>query len=217
MVKTGPLAGRFDRLKRGLQIFLESEGVGGMTGRDWKRVYQMDLRATELDTVSFFKRFKDRRFKFYKSLRRAEYYTNCRHDPLGRIIGKFLRFRHGLLCDKYNWTIPINVFGEGLAIVHTGTIVVSGSARVGKNCRIHVCVNIGRAPSKEGTGAPVLGDNVYIGPGAKLFGAIRIGSNTSIGANAVVNRSFPDGNCSIAGVPARKISDHPGHSIISEP
>lgn len=185
-----------------------------MTGRDWKRVYQADLLASDLSNARFVTRIRDRRFKFYKSLRRTEYYTNCRQDPLGRILGKLLRFRHSLLCDKYNWTIPINVFGEGLSIVHVGTIVVNGRARIGKNCRIHVCTNIGSAPSKEGTGAPTLGDNVYIGPGAKLFGAITIGDNTAIGANSVVNSSFPDGNCSIGGAPARKISDKTSETYI---
>ena len=178
-----------------------------MTGKDWKRVYRADLCATGLENSGLLRHLRDRRFKFYKSLRKTEYYTNCRRDLLGRVLGKLLRFRHDLLCAKYNWTIPINVFDEGLAIVHIGTIVVSGPARVGKNCRIHVCTNIGHAPSKEGAGAPTLGDNVYIGPGAKLFGAIHIGSNTAIGANAVVCSSFPEGSCSIGGIPAKKISD----------
>lgn len=173
----------------------------------WYDIYREDLRSTGLTNAGIVSRLTDRRFRFYKSLRKTEYYTNERKDFFGRIVGKFLRIRHRLLCDKYGWTIPINVFGPGLAIVHTGTIVVTGSAKIGKNCRIHVCTNIGRAPSKEGTGAPVIGDNVYIGPGAKLFGNIQIGDNTAIGANAVVNSSFPEGNCTIAGVPAKKISD----------
>ncbi len=106
------------------------------------------------------------------------------------------------------------MFGPGLAIVHRGTIVVSGRAKIGKNCRIHVCVNIGAAAIKGKAGAPVLGDNVYIGPGAKLYGPIEIGSNTAIGANAVVNHSFKEGNCTIAGVPAKKISDNTSKSLI---
>lgn len=179
-----------------------------MTGKDWKRVYHADLEASGLVPCTLLNRLIDRRFKFYKSLRKTEYYTNCRHDPIGKIFGKILRARHRILCDSYNWTIPINVFEEGLAIVHVGTIVVSSDARVGKNCRIHACTNLGRAATKEGAGAPRLGDNVYIGPGAKLFGPIVIGDNTAIGANAVVNSSFLEGNCSIAGIPARKISDH---------
>ncbi len=53
--------------------------------------------------------------------------------------------------------------------------------------------------------APQIGDNVYISPGAKLFGDIVIGDNVKIGANAVVNKSFPEGNCTLVGVPARKV------------
>jgi len=173
---------------------------------NWREVYYADLEATGLLHVSLMTRLTDRRFKFYKSLRRTEHYMNYRKDIVGSQICKVLRLRHKVLCNRYQWTIPLNVFDEGLAIVHVGPIVVSGDAKIGKNCRIHVCTNIGRAPSKEGTGAPTLGDNVYIGPGAKLYGKIYIGDNTAIGANAVVNSSFPEGNCSIGGVPAKVIS-----------
>jgi serine O-acetyltransferase len=48
---------------------------------------------------------------------------------------------------------------------------------------------------------------VYIAPGAKIYGAIEIADNIAIGANAVVNKSFLEPNITIAGVPARKISD----------
>jgi len=173
----------------------------------WKEVYQADLKATGIDQMDFLHRLCDRRFKFYRSLRMSEYYTNIQKGPITRFFAKVLRFRHIRLCDKYNWLIPINVFGPGLAIVHTGTIVVNGAAKVGKNCRIHVCTNIGSALTKEGDGVPTLGDNVYIGPGAKLFGPIIIGDNTAIGANAVVNTSFPEGNCTIGGIPAKKLSN----------
>lgn len=176
--------------------------------KDFKYYFYEDLKKTGLNN-SVKVRLFDRRYKFYKSLRLTEYYTNCRCDLVGKVIGKVLRLRHMKLCDKYNWTIPINVFDSGLAIVHVGTIVVSGSAKVGKNCRINVCTNIGRAAINGGkdSGAPILGDNVYIGPGVKVFGPIIIGDNTAIGANAVVNKSFENGNCTIAGVPAKVISD----------
>lgn len=54
-----------------------------------------------------------------------------------------------------------------------------------------------------GLESPVIGDNCYIGPGAKIYGKIVIGDNCAIGANAVVNKDFKDGNCTIAGVPAK--------------
>lgn len=55
---------------------------------------------------------------------------------------------------------------------------------------------------------PVIGDNVFISPGVKMFGDIRIGNNIVIGANSVMNRSFEEDNICIAGVPARKISNN---------
>lgn len=71
---------------------------------------------------------------------------------------------------------------------------------------MHVGINIGTLP-ECGTVAPQIGDNVYIGPGAKLYGRIEIASGIVIGANAVVTKSFTEENICIAGVPARKISD----------
>ena len=52
---------------------------------------------------------------------------------------------------------------------------------------------------------PIIGDRVYIGPGAKLFGKIRIGNDVAIGANAVVTKDVPD-NAVVVGVPAKIIS-----------
>ena len=67
-------------------------------------------------------------------------------------------------------------------------------------------MNIGTAASENDGHAPVIGENCYIGPGAKNFGKIIIGDNTAIGANSVVNKSFPDGNVTLGGVPAKVIS-----------
>lgn len=173
--------------------------------KECKSYYISDLRSSGIYKRSFLYKFKDRRYKFYRSLRFTEFIVNC-HPGIGRIFEKTALLWHTRLCNKYQWTILPNVFDEGLAIVHVGTIVVSGDAKIGKNCRIHVCVNIGHAISHGESGAPTLGDNVYIGPGAKIFGPINIGPNTAIGANAVVNKSFSEGNCTIAGVPAEIIS-----------
>ena len=181
---------------------------------EYKEFYKSDLISTGIYNKKWYNRICDPRFKFYRSLRYTEYYYNCKNKFYHKLIKKMLMIRHIRLCNKYNWTIPINVFDKGLAIVHAGTIVVSGDAKIGKNCRIHVCTNIGRAPAKGLDGAPVIGDNVYIGPGAKIFGKIVIGDNTVIGANAVVNQSFEKGNCTIAGVPAKKISDNTSKKYI---
>ena len=117
------------------------------------------------------------------------------------LLRKVLYFKLHQLAVKLGFSIPINTFGPGLSIAHYGPIIVNTATRVGKNCRIHVGVNIGEVNGK----APQIGDNVYIGPGAKLFGDIIIGDNVKIGANAVVNKSFPEGDCTLVGVPARKV------------
>lgn len=182
---------------------------------DYKNFLEEDLKRTGLNNTFKVKWF-DKRYKFYKSLRKTEYFTNCKNKFFFGIPAKLFRLRHKLLCDKYSWTIPINVCESGLAIVHSGPIVISGSAIIGKNCRIHIGVNIGRAEINQGkeSGAPKLGNNVYIGPGAKLFGPIKIGDNTAIGANAVVNKSFEQGNCTIAGIPAKIISSNTSENFI---
>ncbi len=90
--------------------------------------------------------------------------------------------------------------GRNFIIDHFGGIIISGYARFGDNCRIRngVVVGIARPGDRR---APVLGNNVDIGAGAKLIGPISIGNNVSIGANAVVISDVPD-NCIAVGVPA---------------
>ena len=152
-------------------------------------------------------------FKFQKKLRRIEYYKNCKTDKFSKIRYVVMKFRFVKLSRKLGFSIPENVFGPGLAIVHYGTIVVNSKAKIGANCRLHpsTCIGASGGSSK----APLIGDNVYIGPGAKIFGPIKIGDFTAIGANAVVNKSFPKGSCTIAGVPAKVISDNTSSKYIS--
>lgn len=145
---------------------------------------------------------------FQRLLRRVEYHLNCgsKRNPFAVIIQKYYSYRFHRQSVRCGFDIPPNTFGPGLSIAHRGTIVVHSAARIGANCRLHVGVVIGTRPGPTDQ-VPVIGDNCYIGPGAKIFGDIMIGDNTAIGANAVVNRSFTDGNCTIAGMPAVKVSD----------
>lgn len=95
--------------------------------------------------------------------------------------------------------------GPGFYIGHFGTIIVSPFAVIGKNCNISQGVTIGNTPRGERAGAPTIGDNVFIGPGAKIFGKIKIGDNVAIGTNAVVTKDV-DSGAVVAGVPAKVIS-----------
>ena len=90
--------------------------------------------------------------------------------------------------------------GRNFTIDHFGGIVVSGFARFGDNCRIRNGVVVGLARVDDPC-APVIGDNVDIGAGAKVLGRIRVGNNVLIGANAVVTRDVPDDSIAV-GVPA---------------
>lgn len=83
--------------------------------------------------------------------------------------------------------------------------MVNPNARIGRFCDIHVDVNIGQNYTAEEV--PTIGDNVWIGPGVKIFGKIHIADGVMIGANSVVNRSFDESDITIAGCPARKIKN----------
>src|SRR5882724_340767 len=90
--------------------------------------------------------------------------------------------------------------GRNFVIDHFGGIIISGYAKFGDNCRIRNGVVVGLRRVEEKS-APVIGNNVDIGTGAKLLGPIHIGNNVLIGANAVVMCDVPDDSIA-AGVPA---------------
>lgn len=101
---------------------------------------------------------------------------------------------------------PQTRIGPGLYIGHFGGLVVHPGTVIGRNCNLSQGVTIGRANRGDRAGCPVIGDDVYIAPGAKLFGRIRVGDRAAIGANAVVTHDVPDGAVA-AGVPAKVISN----------
>jgi serine O-acetyltransferase len=142
-------------------------------------------------------------WKFQKTLRKLEYYQNCKTGVFNKFMFYFIKYKFRKISLKLGFSIPPNVFGPGLSIVHYGTIVINSNTKVGKNCRIHACTNIGASGGQPE--APQIGDNVYIAPGAKIYGNIKIANNIAIGANAVVNKSFEEEGILIAGNPAKKI------------
>lgn len=117
---------------------------------------------------------------------------------MGGILWLLAKYKFRKISVKLGYSIPINVFGPGLSLPHRGNIIINPQTYIGKNCRIHVGVNIGAHHDK----APRIGNNVYIGPGAIIFGDIEIADNCFIGANATVNKSVQIPNCAIAGTPA---------------
>jgi serine O-acetyltransferase len=80
--------------------------------------------------------------------------------------------------------------GPGLLIHNFGGVVIKGN--IGKNCVVVQGAQIVSRADGHSRGWPTLGDNVYVGSGAKILGNVRVGSNSRIGANAVVMKDIPD-------------------------
>lgn len=81
------------------------------------------------------------------------------------------------------------------------SIFISGAARIGRNAVIFQQVTIGSntIPGSKGQGAPTIGDNCYIGAGAKIIGRVRLGNNVRVAANAVVYQDVPDDSVVLSG------------------
>lgn len=173
---------------------------------DYRCYTQADISSAGLDRWGIAESCRHPAVRYLRFLRRIEYLMNCRTGLLCTLRLLYLRWRRRRLGFLLGLQIPPNVCGPGFNIVHYGLIIISSQSRIGKNCRIHSGVNIGHWRD----GAPQLGDNVYIGPGAKLIGNIRVGDNAVIGANAVVCKDVPAG-VTVGGVPARVIAT--GNSV----
>ena len=111
------------------------------------------------------------------------------------------------LSTKYGVEISYKCkIGYGLYIGHFGCIVVSNDAVIGNNVNLSQGVSLGQKNRGKYLGAPIVMDSVYIGPGAKLVGQVKIASCSAIGANAVVTKSCDELSV-LVGIPARMISN----------
>lgn len=119
--------------------------------------------------------------------------------PVARLLHRRYTYRYGI--DIH----PSTPIGPGLRIGHFGGIVVNDRAVIGRNVSITQGVTIGQVNRGRRQGVPTVGDGVYIGPGAKVIGAVRVGSNVAIGANAVVVDDVPD-DAVVVGNPGRVIN-----------
>jgi serine O-acetyltransferase len=97
------------------------------------------------------------------------------------------------------------IFGDGFVLMHPAGVVINGEVRGGERVVIESGVVLGAARNGQPVQAPRLGDDVFIGSGAKVLGGIRVGSNVRIGANAVVLKDVPDG-VTVVGIPAQIVT-----------
>jgi len=143
-------------------------------------------------------------FKYTFWMRLLKYFEtkSCFFKPLAVISKLFYR--------RYVFKFGIEIahvadIGPGLFIGHFGQIVVHPDVKIGKNCNLSQGVTIGVSNRGENAGVATIGDNVYIGPGAKIVGKVNIGDSVAIGANAVVTKDIPDNGVAV-GIPAKVIS-----------
>ena len=134
--------------------------------------------------------------KYLRLLRYTEYYflKKGRHK-IFYIPYIFYKHRKNKLGQFLGIDMGECAFGPGLSIGHTGIIV--GSAKIGKNCRLH-------GQNCIGSGA-VIGDNCELMVGAKVFRPARLANGITVAAGAVVLGTFDEENITIGGIPAKKL------------
>lgn len=148
--------------------------------------------------------FPDHNLQFVKTMRKIEYLENFRASLLVKVVLWYYYLRYRRLSIKLGFMIQPYTFGPGVSLKHYGFIAINSNVRIGSNCVLHPGVSIG-TQAGYGSKTPVIGNNVYIGPGAVIYGEITIGNNIAIGANAVVNKSFIEEGVVLGGVPAKII------------
>ncbi|OBH43351.1 serine O-acetyltransferase [Mycobacterium mantenii] len=120
---------------------------------------------------------------------------------LARTLAEFTRIVTGV--DIH----PGAVLGDGLFIDHATGVVIGETAEIGEDVTLYHGVTLGGSGSDTGKRHPTVGDRVIIGAGAKVLGAIKIGDDSRIGANAVVVKPVPS-SAVVIGVPGQVISRH---------
>lgn len=160
------------------------------------------------------KLFGDEIWKLQIILRKLEYAINKKQNLFIKIKKMYYKLVFHKMSIKLGVFIPPNCFDEGLSIAHAMCIVVHHNAKIGKNCRIHEMVNIGATNGSDK--APVIGNNVFIGTGAKIIGDVKIADNVVIGANAVVVHDILEEGTTWGGVPAKKISNNDSKRFINQ-
>ena len=151
-----------------------------------KWYFDLPIRMTEQQVL----------YQHAKYLRKAEYAMNTHSLTRHWHLLKLLRIQ-----TRYGISIPLNVVGEGFEIVHLGSVIINGKARIGKNCRVHPGVCIGANHDK----APVIGAPVYVGPGAIVGGDLVGADGVERGARAGGAESWWTEGATLVGVPAADI------------
>lgn len=142
--------------------------------------------------------FYDYNWIYLRLMRRYEYLDE-KEGILNKIKKLLVKLRLRQYSVKTGISIPPHTFQGGLTLYHWGSVIVNESVRGGQYVTIQSATNI-----SDGV---ILGDNVYIAPGAKILQNVKIADGVIIGANAVVTKDITEAYTSWAGVPAKKINN----------
>lgn len=102
--------------------------------------------------------------------------------------------------------IRADTIGPGFYIGHVGSIYIGGTT-IGRNFSVTHNVTVGLGHSQGRQGHPTIGDNVWIGTGSTVAGAISVGNNVTIAPGTPLSRSVPDG-CLVGGNPGRVLAQN---------
>jgi len=129
---------------------------------------------------------------------------------LGRYVSQIMRWFTGIEIH------PGATIGPGLFIDHGMGVVIGETAELGEEVTLYHTVTLGGTSLQKGKRHPTLGDRVTVGAGAKILGPIVIGSDSRVGANAVVVKSVPS-NSVVVGVPGQIIARSKPHTAKDRP
>ncbi len=129
----------------------------------------------------------------------AHFFYSKRRFFAARFVSQLGRFFTGIEIH------PGAKIGKGLFIDHGMGVVIGETAEIGDNVVMFHGVTLGGTGKGTGKRHPTVGNNVFIGSGAKVLGPINIGDNAKIGANAVVLKDVPN-NATAVGIPAKIIN-----------
>lgn len=176
------------------------------------------LKALRVDVSGYFDPGWGFRRKFRRALAKPEIWVICAfrigswiHRECPVVLRPFFKFFwkpwYTFVSTLYDTHLsPYGEIGPGLHFSHAGGIWVNSMARLGAHCHLGQGSVIGSAGAGALTsGAPVLGDRVWVGPHAVITGNVTVGSGAVIGANSLVVSSVPE-NGNVVGVPARLIA-----------
>ena len=138
-------------------------------------------------------------WKYIKAMRYAESYINkykSYKTPFALYYLHKMR-KYGRITG---FQIHPNTLGKGVTIWHWGPIIIGGKSKLGERCTLRPPILLGhKTPDAP---APIVGNDVEINSGVKLIGAITIGDDVIIGANAVVTKNIPSHSI-VVGIPGR--------------